>query len=322
MPVDYSKFDDIVDSDDEKETEKKPKVTKTASDASSRLSKCENCGKNDLKLLKCRCKKAAYCSLECQRKDYKFHKRICSGSAPVAPLPKKPVRPKKSVSADKNESTDSDDSGNDEKEENEKPLTWYKHRETKLPPSNSGPSKLAEAPKPIAPTKPSQGSAWNTAGTWEERDVTKWVSDAVKATLDSTTFDFKEGQVSCTSTECNGDASVGIIRGKARRIMDLAITVNFTANVDTYAVKGKLMVNDFTHDSLKENVDVALEFTDKKAQPHQSLMTKAILGGHINANNTSSQYATIPVDAKETASFANLIVHHLRRDVLPKFLEL
>nr|AET50614.1 hypothetical protein [Eimeria tenella] len=44
-----------------------------------RKPKCENCGKEDLPLKKCsRCSKSFYCSVQCQRKDWPLHKRICS----------------------------------------------------------------------------------------------------------------------------------------------------------------------------------------------------------------------------------------------------
>ena len=285
MPVDYSKFDAIVDSDDDEKEEKK--VVK-------KMSKCENCGKSG-KLLKCRCRKVAYCSLDCQKKDYKFHKRICTGKVPEVPK-KKPEPPKEKPVVTEAESSD------------EEELTWYRHRETKLPPSASGPSKIAAPPKPVV----AQGSAWNAAGTWEERDVTKWVSDAVQESLRTATFEF----VKCTGTKTDGDATVGVVRGSPRRFLDVNIAVAFEAQMDRL-YKGNLHVQDFTHDARTETLEVHLELTDA---PKISATTSANLKLALLGTNDATSLSVPPnvVDA----AFAHNVVKRLRTDMLPKFLVL
>ncbi|KAL8438467.1 hypothetical protein Efla_002217 [Eimeria flavescens] len=40
--------------------------------------KCENCGKEDVPLRRCGgCQKVFYCGAQCQREDWRLHKRIC-----------------------------------------------------------------------------------------------------------------------------------------------------------------------------------------------------------------------------------------------------
>ncbi|EEA06845.1 MYND finger domain-containing protein [Cryptosporidium muris RN66] len=42
------------------------------------LTRCENCRITSLPLMRCgRCKKVLYCSVTCQKEDWKYHKRIC-----------------------------------------------------------------------------------------------------------------------------------------------------------------------------------------------------------------------------------------------------
>eukprot|EP01057_Protomagalhaensia_wolfi_P002468 Protomagalhaensia_wolfi_Nauph_80__2467@NODE_2638_length_1032_cov_17_098691_g2066_i0_p1_GENE_NODE_2638_length_1032_cov_17_098691_g2066_i0NODE_2638_length_1032_cov_17_098691_g2066_i0_p1_ORF_typecomplete_len247_score53_48zfMYND/PF01753_18/1_2e12zfC6H2/PF15801_5/0_21Pesticin/PF16754_5/0_11Meleagrin/PF08189_11/1_1e04Meleagrin/PF08189_11/0_055zfHIT/PF04438_16/4zfMss51/PF13824_6/10_NODE_2638_length_1032_cov_17_098691_g2066_i0236976 len=53
----------------------------TAPPPSNESSKhCQNCFKENVKLMKCgKCKKVAYCSVECQKADWMYHKRLCVG---------------------------------------------------------------------------------------------------------------------------------------------------------------------------------------------------------------------------------------------------
>merc|ERR1712070_274024 len=84
--IDYSKFDSIVDSDDEKP------AAKQSTDASKKAAveekpHCHNCMKEIQKPLRCGvCKKVSYCSPECQKSDWSFHKRNCK--KPEEPKPK------------------------------------------------------------------------------------------------------------------------------------------------------------------------------------------------------------------------------------------
>ena len=92
MPIDYSKFANIEDSDEEPEKEK-TKVTKTAESAApAAKAKCANCGKEGAKMNACSvCKKVGYCSRDCQKQDWQFHKRVCKKPEPK----KQPKGPKK-----------------------------------------------------------------------------------------------------------------------------------------------------------------------------------------------------------------------------------
>ena len=304
MPIDYSKFANIEDSDEEPEKEK-TKVTKTAESAAPAKTKCANCGKEGAKMLSCSvCKKVGYCSRDCQKSDWQFHKRVCKKPEPKQDDKEKKAgggggtaaasstkRPKKKAAPAGPDPDDDDD--------DDEPITWYKHRETKLPPSATGPEKITE-PAPAAlsaapasgveqPPPERRGSAWNSAGTWEERDEMPWVKTKLGALLASgggLERDFGAGLVRVTGVkDVSGDASVGVIRGTARHMFDLALEVTWEAGIGGVSkpAKGSLKFSDFGDAAALSTDDVQCEcvFTDEKRVPaeHRAAVRREVGGG-------------------------------------------
>ena len=75
-------------------------------------------------------------------------------------------------------------------------------------------------------------SAWNKAGTWEERDVSKWACDSLADQLKSAkhAYDGDDGNnraVSVDKASVDGSASVAMVRGKKKYIYELCLTVNW-----------------------------------------------------------------------------------------------
>merc|ERR1719210_2540080 len=53
---------------------------------SAEAANCGNCNSPVTKRLLCSvCKKAVYCSAQCQKEDWKYHSRICKKAPPPAP---------------------------------------------------------------------------------------------------------------------------------------------------------------------------------------------------------------------------------------------
>ncbi|KAK6944623.1 Activator of Hsp90 ATPase, N-terminal [Dillenia turbinata] len=86
-------------------------------------------------------------------------------------------------------------------------------------------------------SKPSFGSAWNHAGTWEEKNLNKWASDKIKELLVSMeSIEFSGGKADVTDvTKCVGDAFLVTVRNKKR--------VGYTYEL-TLKVKGEWYVGD------------------------------------------------------------------------------
>jgi len=289
--VDYSKFDSIVDSDDEKPA----KASKEADTKATVPEKqhCHNCMKDIDKPLRCGfCKKVSYCSQQCQKGDWSFHKRNC----------KKPEEPKAKPSTEEKQAKKQVKEEKKKREEDEKVVVdedekfdWYRHREWKP---------TAEAKQEFKPTAiseeaaasasssaaPAAGSAWNAAGTWEEKDVTSTAQSTLRQRLQEPALpdiDVAGGAISVEEVEkVEGDASKPVIRGRMRHIFDLSFKVKFVFKwMDASGQKkasGSLSINDFTNDAFSEecnNVPVMeLSFKDKSLDAYRTKAVEDAIG--------------------------------------------
>ncbi|KAM7253341.1 hypothetical protein ACFE04_025959 [Oxalis oulophora] len=92
------------------------------------------------------------------------------------------------------------------------------------------------------------GSAWNSAGTWEEKNLNKWATNRIKELLHSLgSLEFSSGNAEITHvTKCDGDASLVTVRNKKR--------VGYTYEL-TLKVKGEWMIKD-EKKTVKANIDI------------------------------------------------------------------
>jgi len=266
--IDYSKFENIEDSDDEK-----PKESASVAAKPAEKPHCHNCHKDISKPLRCGvCKKVEYCSAQCQKEDWLFHKRVCKKPAP--PKAKAEERKPPAPSGEERETKRKEEEKVVETDEN---LTWYRHREWKpeegkkeFKPTQITADAQAESE---ATSKPAAGSAWNKAGTWEDKDVTDYAQKTLKERLQevSASVDVGGGSVSCEGVDAvDGDASKPVIRGKQRHMFDLSFKAKFVfkwmESSGQRKAKGHVEVTDFTNDTFTEGVlsapNLRLSFTD------------------------------------------------------------
>jgi hypothetical protein len=103
-----------------------------------------------------------------------------------------------------------------------------------------------------AAAAPGGVSAWNKAGTWEEKNTTKWATESLKKQVMQTTFALPE---SCpapgalvTVTEVkklDGHASVAVVRGKTRYIYEFLVNLNWElSGSDGLKCSGSLAIPD------------------------------------------------------------------------------
>lgn len=90
---------------------------------------------------------------------------------------------------------------------------------------------LDSAPKPI---QQEGTSAWNKAGTWEERDVSSWAEETLKAALLTAEYVLPDGSPSPGArgvvskvSKFEGHASFATVRGKKRYIYEFGVTVDW-----------------------------------------------------------------------------------------------
>lgn len=170
---------------------------------------CKNCGNTLQEILRCsQCKKATYCSPKCAKDDWPYHKRTCekpkpkqeenktpaSSSNSPAPAPAPAAAPS-SKPAGNSSSTDDVEYDEDEKKAlAEVAKTGYRvHWRTKEDQAQwkeavgeikhekvSSPTPVSAAPVAAAA---STASAWNAAGTLEQRNMSSWFKDRLKQLL-------------------------------------------------------------------------------------------------------------------------------------------
>lgn len=276
--IDYSKFDNIEDSDDEKPQESSS-AQGAAKPAVAEKPHCYNCHKDIQKALRCGiCKKVEYCSAQCQKEDWQFHKRVC----------KKPEDPKAKAKAkesvEKKRSTEEREVAREERKkrqeedkvvDNDENFTWYKHREwkpTAEPKKDFTPTQISAEADVVKTAEPAAGSAWNAAGTWEEKDVTAFALKGLKEKLSGwQSVDAAGGAISAEDVEAvEGEASKPVIRGKMRHMFDLNFKLKFCFKwmdgSGQRQAKGTIEISDFTNDVFSEGSstppDVRLSFVD------------------------------------------------------------
>lgn len=277
--IDYSKFDSIEDSDDEKEkqtTAQAPSSNATAAEKPH----CFNCHAQIAKPLRCGvCKKASYCSAKCQKDDWRFHKRTCK--KPEEPKPKQSAKPASRPKEERRERPAEEKVVVDDEEN----FTWYRHREWKPAEDKKEfkPKQLSSEEASAAETatgssdKATVGSVWNKAGTWEDKDVTEQAQTGLKQRLSAIpAVDAASGSLESTAEDFTVDASRPVIRGKQRHIFDctfkVKITFRWMSSEGPATADGHVQVSEFTHDTFAEGVlsSPVMELSFSKTKLHES----------------------------------------------------
>ena len=162
--------------------------------------------------------------------------------------------------------------------------TTYFHREI----SPEEKAKLAQANKPTmidssnpsstaVPANSKEGSAWNAAGTFEERDMTKWATDKIKELVKGTSTVFELGDdsgiVEATDVaNFDGVASVSFIRGSRRHPFDFTFNVEWTASIAEGEFSGKLFYSQFSSDDDSFENEIKWENREKAGKAIKPLL--------------------------------------------------
>jgi activator of HSP90 ATPase len=140
------------------------------------------------------------------------------------------------------------------------------------------PKKLDNPPQPVNTSSATAGtSAWNQAGTWEEKDCSRWAKETLTKAIMETTFTFPESSpapnalVTVTKvSKLDGHASVAVVRGKTRFIYEYSCKLEWhlgksddelectgslcVPDIDgTIALGEGYEIHDFVTDSVSDN---------------------------------------------------------------------
>lgn len=151
---------------------------------------------------------------------------------------------------------------------------------------NIAPKKLDADVIPTVTVTPEVGSAWNSAGTYEEKIVTPWVQETLAAKmsaisvhvaadklikLDAYTAQSVSGiDITVSDTEgVTGHAQITMLRGKKKHMCDFSMDIKWVLTIHTatedQTVEGKLGLVDITADKEYEVSSVEVTHFNKKA---------------------------------------------------------
>ena len=153
------------------------------------------------------------------------------------------------------------------------------------------------APKPIQAAAPEQGSSWNYAGTFEEKDMSSWANSKLTEILGGVTHGVKatgagdsilNGAIHIKVTKVKtltGDAEIIVSRGKRRHLYDFTAELEWEATLTAFGlaegvgdkqdkkVRGSMSINDISPGEDEAEFQVSI----KKSCPpeHRERVNKA-----------------------------------------------
>nr|XP_043630654.1 uncharacterized protein LOC122601989 [Erigeron canadensis]XP_043630655.1 uncharacterized protein LOC122601989 [Erigeron canadensis] len=118
------------------------------------------------------------------------------------------------------------------------------------------------------------GSAWNKAGTWEEKNLNKWATERIKELLSSVgSLEFSSGKAEVAEvSRCTGDAFLVTVRNKKRvgytYELTLKVTGEWLVGEDKKTFKGNLDIAEFSFGEL-DDLQVEVRLNEEKDLVHQ-----------------------------------------------------
>lgn len=124
------------------------------------------------------------------------------------------------------------------------------------------PVKLVEAPVQAASaTAVNGGSAWNSAGTYESKNVTKWAEERLRSLIEGTTAELP-GTVSISVSkvvQVAGDAEIVMNRGKRKYLSDFQVDLEWSVCINGHAsANGTMTIRDI---NAEKDYDIVVSIT-------------------------------------------------------------
>lgn len=142
----------------------------------------------------------------------------------------------------------------------------------------------SEATEEDAPKKLSDISSWNSAGTWESKDITKWAKARLEALVPAGIKLESNSQytIEITESSVEGMAEITLTRGKVRYVYDMTLSLKLSLAPKVAssgkACKGSLSVSSIMNADL-EDADYELTWSTGSApvNAHTTLVRGLLL---------------------------------------------
>jgi tetratricopeptide (TPR) repeat protein len=128
------------------------------------------------------------------------------------------------------------------------------------------PQRLHAGPQPLSPTTidssttaSSSQSAWNQAGTWEEKDTSTWCTSSLEKFLKESMVEIDHCTARVTEVkDLTGDASVAFARGKKRYVFDYHASVKYEImdEGDEKIASGTLKLPDISSTGINDELEI------------------------------------------------------------------
>ena len=105
----------------------------------------------------------------------------------------------------------------------------------------------------------SKGSAWNNAGTWEEKDTSDWCHSTLTNYLNETTIEIDHCSAKVQKIkDLSGDASVAFVSGKKRYVFDYNASLQYSIfdEGDEKIASGTLKLPDISSVGINEELEI------------------------------------------------------------------
>jgi activator of HSP90 ATPase len=149
------------------------------------------------------------------------------------------------------------------------------------------------APKKVEPSvadaaRAEVGSAWNYAGTWEEKNMTEWSRRRLEELFKDFEVNLPSGDASVRIKSVNsiaGDAQITMARGKRKHIYDFTIDLQWELEVDEQKALGSIKLIDVNADGEYE-IDVEV---DRQSAPS----TRSLIDAYVKRSGDGLQPALV-----------------------------
>eukprot|EP01147_Barroeca_monosierra_P000988 gene989-4231_t len=105
-------------------------------------------------------------------------------------------------------------------------------------------------------------SQWNSAGTWEERDVSEWAMQTLKELVQDITVQEATHRISISKvSKCVGEARKLIVRGQPRAGFEFKLELNFKGSSNGSPVSGIVRISEVSETDV-DDFEVSVDLTN------------------------------------------------------------